>query len=217
MKPKIWFQRVESAICQKRPITGYRGGSISLPLTSATSAGSSLTLQLKSIMATKAAELLSAYGELSTAPGRRRQAQTIETIASETSSGITGATTVEEAHEAIAAIAIADREVTSTTYGRVSRVEAIQGVILTLDTLVGGEDYDPGTYTAVDLTGGSGTGATADIVVGVGDDVTSVTLVFGGSGYNVGDILSADDADLGGLGGSGFSIRVASTTGPINA
>lgn len=169
-------------------------------------------------MATKAAELLSAYGDLSNAPGRRRQAQTIETIAGETSAGITGATTVAQAHEAIAAIAIADRATTANSIGRATSVEVIQGQILTLSGLVGGADYDPGTYTGVALTGGSGSGAEATIVVGVGDDVTGVTLTDGGSGYNVGDVLSADDADLGGLGtGAGFAITVASTTGPINA
>ena len=168
-------------------------------------------------MATKAAELLSAYGAISNAPGRRRQAQTIETIASETSAGITGAITVADAHEAIAAIAIADREVTQNSVGRATSIETLQGVILSLGSLVGGADYDPGTYNGVDLTGGSGTGATANIVVGVGDNVTFVTLVSGGSGYNVGDVLSADDADLGGLGGSGFAITVTATTGPINA
>jgi hypothetical protein len=167
-------------------------------------------------MATKAAELVSAYGDISNAPGRRQQARTIETIEGETLT-LAQDPTVAAAHEAIAAAAIADRAVTATTYGRVSRVETIQGRILTLGTLVGGADYDPGTYNGVDLTGGSGTGATADIVVGVGDDVTSVTLVSGGSGYNVGDVLSADDADLGNLGtGAGFTITVASTTGPIN-
>ncbi len=167
-------------------------------------------------MATKAAELVSAYGDVSSAPGRRDQAQTIETIAGETSAGITGATTVAQAHEAIAAIAIADREVTTTTYGRVTRVETVQGRILTLNTLVAGTLYTAGTYNAVALTGGTGTGATANIVVGVGGGVTSVTLVNGGSGYDVGEILSAAAANIGGT-GSGFSIRVATTTGPLNA
>jgi hypothetical protein len=168
-------------------------------------------------MATKAAELLSAYGDISSAPGRRCQAQTIQTIAGETSAGITGATTVAQAHEAIAAIAIADREVTGNSVGRATSIETIQGKILSITLTDGGTGYDPGTYTGVDLTGGTGTGATANIVVGVGGDVTSVTLVAGGSGYNVGEVLSADDADLGGLGGSDLEITVTSTTGPVNA
>jgi hypothetical protein len=92
----------------------------------------------------------------------------------------------------------------------------VQGRILTLDTLVAGTLYTPGTYNAVALTGGTGTGATANIVVGVGGGVTSVTIVNGGSGYDVGEILSAAAANIGGT-GSGFSIRVATTTGPINA
>ena len=166
-------------------------------------------------MATKAAELVSAYGDISNAPGRRQQARTIETIEGDTLT-LAQNPTVAAAHEAIAAAAIADRAVTSTTYGRVTRVEVVQGVILTITLADGGADYDPGTYNGVDLTGGSGTGATANIVVGGGGDVTSVTLVSGGSGYNVGNILSADDSDLGGLGGAGLEITVATTTGPIN-
>jgi hypothetical protein len=177
-------------------------------------------LQLKSIMATKAAELLSAYGAISNAPGRRRQAQTIETIAGETSSGITGATTVAQAHEAIAAIAIADREVTSTTYGRVSRVEVVQGRILTGTITAAGTGYNDasaGTFTLVPLTGGDGSGAVATIVLGSSGQVTTVTITNGGSGYNVGNTLSASLVDLGNDGGSGFVYTVASTTGPINA
>jgi len=75
-------------------------------------------------MATKAAELVSAYGDISNAPGRRCQAQTIATISAKTSAGITAATTVAQAHEAIAAIAIADRTVASGRIGRATSVEA---------------------------------------------------------------------------------------------
>jgi len=73
-------------------------------------------------MPTKAAELISAYGNISNAPGRRCQAQTIQTLAGETSAGITEATTVAQAHEAIAAIAIADRATTSNSIGRATSV-----------------------------------------------------------------------------------------------
>lgn len=166
-------------------------------------------------MATKAAELVSAYGDVSSAPGRRCQAQTIETIATETSSGITSATTVEDAYDAIFAIAVADRAVTTNSIGRATSVTTVQGKILTLNTLVAGSSYTDGSYTGVDLTGGTGTGATADITV-AGNVVTVVTLVNGGAGYDVGEVLSADAADIGGT-GTGFSITVATTTGPINA
>lgn len=76
-----------------------------------------------------------------------------------------------------------------------------------LTNLVGGSLYSDGPYTNVPLTGGSGSGATADITVS-GGAVTAVTIVLRGSNYVIGDTLSADDADLGGGGGSGFSIDV---------
>lgn len=81
------------------------------------------------------------------------------------------------------------------------------GLILTTNTLVGGSSYTNGTYTNVTLTGGSGSGAKATIVVS-GATVTTVTLTKPGNGYVVGDTLSATAASIGGT-GSGFSIKVA--------
>lgn len=84
------------------------------------------------------------------------------------------------------------------------------GEILSLDalSLVGGSGYVDGTYTGVSLTGGTGTGATADIVVASGS-VSSVTLVSGGTDYLASDTLSATDASLGdSTNGSGFAIDV---------
>ena len=81
------------------------------------------------------------------------------------------------------------------------------GLILTLNTLVGGTTYVNGTYTNVTLTGGSGSGAKATIVV-AGTVVTTVTLTAAGNGYVVGNTLSATAASIGGT-GSGFSINVA--------
>jgi hypothetical protein len=81
------------------------------------------------------------------------------------------------------------------------------GLVLTLNTLVGGTLYTNGTYTNVTLTGGSGTGAKATIVVS-GGSVTTVTVTTPGNGYVVGNTLSATAASIGGT-GSGFSIKVA--------
>jgi hypothetical protein len=81
------------------------------------------------------------------------------------------------------------------------------GLVLTLNTLVGGTLYTNGTYTNVTLTGGSGSGAKATIVV-AGNTVTTVTLTTAGNGYVVGNTLSATAASIGGT-GSGFSIKVA--------
>lgn len=87
-------------------------------------------------------------------------------------------------------------------------IDAIQSSgIETLGTITPGSGYADGVYPNVPLTGGSGAGATADITV-AGGVVTVVTLVEPGAAYEVGDVLSADDADLGGLGGAGFDITV---------
>jgi len=83
------------------------------------------------------------------------------------------------------------------------------GTILTVGTLVAGSAYTNGSYTNVALTGGSGSNATANITVS-GGVVASVTLTFGGVNYVVGDVLSANPADIGGT-GSGFSVTVATT------
>lgn len=86
-----------------------------------------------------------------------------------------------------------------------------QGALVTLKTLVGGAAYVNGTYTAVPLTGGTGTGAQATIVV-AGGAVTTVTITTAGSGYVVGDVLSASNTNLGGA-GAGFTDTVETIGG----
>ena len=76
--------------------------------------------------------------------------------------------------------------------------------ILTLGAITAGSGYTTGSYVNVPLTGGGGTGATADITVS-GGAVTAVTLRNGGANYAAANTLSAA---LPG-GGSGFSIPVA--------
>jgi hypothetical protein len=83
------------------------------------------------------------------------------------------------------------------------------GTILTVGTLVAGSAYTNGSYTNVTLTGGFGSNATANISVS-GGIVASVALTFGGVNYVVGDVLSANAADIGGT-GTGFSVTVATT------
>lgn len=86
----------------------------------------------------------------------------------------------------------------------------VQGQINVLSSIVtGGTLYVPGVYENTPLTGGSGSNATATIVVGISGIVTNVTLNNGGQFFVVGDVLSADAANLGGS-GSGFTINVAS-------
>ena len=65
-----------------------------------------------------------------------------------------------------------------------------------------GSGYTDGTYLAQPLTGGTGTGATADITV-VGGAVTSVVIVDRGQDYTVSDVLTAAIP-----GGSNFAIAI---------
>jgi hypothetical protein len=82
------------------------------------------------------------------------------------------------------------------------------GGIGALGAITGGTLYTPGTYTDVPLTGGTGSGATATIVVSGGGAVTTVTITTPGNFYRVADVLSAAAANIGGT-GSGFSTPVS--------
>jgi hypothetical protein len=88
-----------------------------------------------------------------------------------------------------------------------SVIGVTSSAIKTLGAITGGSGYVNATYTNVPLTGGSGAAATANITVS-GGAVTTVTIVFRGYAYVVGDVLSATAASLGGS-GAGFSIPVS--------
>ena len=85
-------------------------------------------------------------------------------------------------------------------------VSIVQGVISTIGSVTPGADYNNGVYTNVLLTGGTGYGAAATIVV-AGGIVTSVSVTNGGSLYSVNDVLSAANSTIGGT-GTGFSFPV---------
>jgi len=91
-------------------------------------------------------------------------------------------------------------------------VSIVQGVVSGLGTITGGSAYTNGTYENIALTGGSGNGAIANIVVS-GGLVTSVTIINGGSQYVVGDVLSAATSTIGNS-GSGFSVPVVVVDNP---
>jgi len=86
----------------------------------------------------------------------------------------------------------------------------VQSPVATFGAITGGSAYTNGTYLNVPLTGGAGLGAVANIVVS-GGAVTAVTLTQGGTGYVVGNTLSAAASTIGGT-GSSFSIPVATVT-----
>jgi hypothetical protein len=74
----------------------------------------------------------------------------------------------------------------------------------------GNGSYTDGTYTAVPLTGGTGSSAQATVVVS-GNSITNVTITAAGTGYTVGDLLSASSASIGGT-GTGFSMLLTANT-----
>ena len=84
----------------------------------------------------------------------------------------------------------------------------VKGQITGLNLTVAGNSYTTGVYQNVALTGGSGSAATADIVV-VGGVVTSCTLQFGGHFYVVGDVLSCSTP---GTTGTAFTATVTSVS-----
>ena len=95
-------------------------------------------------------------------------------------------------------------------------VSIVQGAISTFGVsstqgFNGGSQYTNGVYSNVPLTGGSGSGATATIVV-AGGSVTSVTLTNPGNFYAVGNLLSASTSYLGG--GTGFVVPVTTVNNP---
>jgi hypothetical protein len=88
-----------------------------------------------------------------------------------------------------------------------SNVHSASGPIGALGALTAGSGYVNNQYTNVPLTGGSGAGALATIVVNA-NAVLSVKVTYEGKGYKPGDVLSAAASSLGGA-GSGFSIPVS--------
>jgi hypothetical protein len=97
-------------------------------------------------------------------------------------------------------------EVYDMAYGN----RAASGEVVTVDNITHGGDHDNGTYTSVALSGGSGSGAEATVIVSA-DNVTSVSITDGGTGlYQIGDVLTIDNATIGG--DDNATIRVATVT-----
>lgn len=85
---------------------------------------------------------------------------------------------------------------------------AITGPLAAVGSITGGSGYTNGSYSNVQLTGGSGYGALATVVV-AGGAVISVTITSGGVKYSAADTgLSAAASSIGGT-GSGFSALAA--------
>lgn len=98
--------------------------------------------------------------------------------------------------------------------GATATVVVGSGSVLALSAITPGTLYTNGTYYNVPLvpTVGPGVGATADITV-IAGAVTMVTMKNRGSGYSVGNILTAPSLPV----GSGFSVPVATLTTAVTA
>ncbi len=81
------------------------------------------------------------------------------------------------------------------------------GFVGLLGSITAGSGGTAGTYGGVALTGGNGTGATANIIVS-GGGVTTVTILNPGANYVVGDVLSATSGNIGST--TGFSVPISS-------
>jgi hypothetical protein len=92
-----------------------------------------------------------------------------------------------------------------------SAIVQVAGAIATVTLTAGGAGYTSATYSQQALTGGTGTGATADIVV-AGGVVTSCVLRSPGTGYTAADALSC--ATIGA--GAGFVATVATIAQTVN-
>lgn len=88
-------------------------------------------------------------------------------------------------------------------------LSGITGMVGLLGAITGGSGGISGTYGGVALTGGSGSGATANITVS-GGIVTAVAILNPGVQYIVSDVLSAAAANIGNV--TGFSVPVSSVS-----
>jgi len=87
----------------------------------------------------------------------------------------------------------------------------VKGVLLGAPITNGGSGYSsPGIYTCyLTSTTGLGTASLAEVTVGGSGTVTNVNIKTGGRYYQGGDILSANDGDVGGRSGGGaFTVQV---------
>ena len=91
-----------------------------------------------------------------------------------------------------------------------SIVQGQLGLTSALNTIVTGSGYVNGVYYNVPLSGGSGSGATATVVVAQ-NGISSVTVSNPGVYYVVGDVLTINASYIGGT-GTGGSITIGSIT-----
>jgi len=83
---------------------------------------------------------------------------------------------------------------------------AQQNGISQISGLAGGTGGTPGTYRNVSITGGSSSGATADVVTD-GSSVASVTIINNGTGWSEGNTATIAGASIGGASNVTFTVE----------
>lgn len=106
------------------------------------------------------------------------------------------------------------RETSGGSYKPMPATDLRSNGVDTLGTVVAGTGYTNGTYENVPLSGGTGTGALATVVVG-STVVSTITITYSGQGYTVGDVLGVPAAYAGGTGSGGGApvATIADTAG----
>ncbi|WP_183560677.1 hypothetical protein [Mucilaginibacter sp. SP1R1] len=99
------------------------------------------------------------------------------------------------------------KETATGNYKPMPATDSLPAGVATLGAVVPGAAYTNGTYENVPLSGGTGRGALATVVV-AGAVVSTVTVTQAGTGYTAGDVLGIPGAYAGGT-GSGSSVPVA--------
>jgi hypothetical protein len=148
----------------------------------------------------------SQYGAANTLhPGRRNKTQKFDTSIRNTQLTLSANPTIAAARAAVATAVVASRAVLRRTIGLARSVPS-GGQVLTLVVTTGGTGYSFTSPTAnTAATGGNGTGLTINVTRTSGV-VTAVAVGSNaGSGYTVGDVISATLT-----GGTGFTATVTS-------
>lgn len=101
-----------------------------------------------------------------------------------------------------------------STTSNLNFIDTETGPIQTASITGGGSGYKNGTYQGQALTGGTGSGATANLTV-AGGVVTDCTLVDAGTGYSANDVLSATLPSAGSTGAVGQLVQLARGAGLV--
>ena len=131
-----------------------------------------------------------------------RTAKTFETVGTLSLKGISiGVDPLDVLRGTASVVKVRDKKDLEITGGGRLRAVPIQGAISTIGTVTSnGNNYGVSqTYTGVDSTGEfDGSGAKFDVVTNASGGITSVAVNVGGTGYEVGEVITISGGTIGG-------------------